>query len=146
MKFLLFSTLLALSANLGAQSPDSLQVQRAALDYIEGFYEGDTLKLQRCLSSDLYKYGYFKGKSGEYEGSQMTYDEAIGYARNVLEKKKFAKEGSPKEVILLDVQSQVACVKVIAWWGLDYILLAKKGDVWRIEQVLWQGPLKTVGG
>ena len=126
------------------QSQDNPQIQRAALDYIEGFYEGDTLKLQRCLSPNLYKYGYYKDKSGQFEGSQMTYAQAIDYAKNVLAKKKFAKAGDPKEVVLLDVQSNIACVKIMAWWGLDYLLLAKKGDAWVIEQIIWQGPLNTV--
>jgi len=127
-----------------SQSRDNLAIQRAGLDYIEGFYEGDTLKLQRCLSPNLYKYGYYKDKSGQFGGSQMTYAQAIDYAKNVLAKKNFAKAGSPKEVVLLDVQSNIACVKITAWWGMDYMLLAKKGDAWIIEQIIWQGPLNTV--
>ncbi|MBX2927809.1 MAG: nuclear transport factor 2 family protein [Saprospiraceae bacterium] len=145
MKKILFPLLLCgfLTSTL-AQASDSLLVHRAALDYLEGFYEGDTLKLQRSLSPELYKYGYYKGKAGEYEGSQMTYAEAIGFARNVLEKKRFASPDAPKLVSVLEVQEQVACVKVVAWWGMDYLLLAKHGGTWRIEQVIWQGPLKTV--
>jgi len=43
-----------------------------------------------------------------------------------------------KEVLVLDVQSQTACVKVKAWWGTDYLLLAKINDRWMITHVLWQ--------
>lgn len=133
-----------LIASTHAQTTDSLLVHRAALDYLEGFYEGDTLKLQRSLIPDLHKYGYYKGKNNEYEGSQMSYAEAIAFAKNVLEKKKFPKPDAPKQVVVMEVQEQIACVKVVAWWGMDYLLLAKHGDAWRIEQVMWQGPLKTV--
>lgn len=143
-KFFLLLLCGFLSFTAFSQSRDSLAIQRAGLDYIEGFYEGDTLKLQRCLSPNLYKYGYYKGKSGQFEGSQMTYAQAIDYAKNVLAKKNFAKAGSPKEVILFDVQTNIACVKITAWWGMDYLLLAKKGDAWIIEQIIWQGPLNTV--
>ena len=144
MKQFFLLCLLTASTPLLAQSTDSTRIQRAALNYIEGFYEGDTLKLQQSLSPTLYKYGYFKSKTGEYEGEPMTYAEAIAYAKRVFEKKRFAKAEAPKDVFLLDVQSNIACAKIHAWWGLDYLLLAKNGDSWRIEQVLWQGPLSSI--
>ncbi|MEZ4962189.1 MAG: nuclear transport factor 2 family protein [Saprospiraceae bacterium] len=144
MKYTAFVILMMFSVCMKAQVSDSLLVHRAALDYLEGFYEGDTLKLQRSLSPALHKYGYYKDKTGQYEGSQMTFDEAIGFARNVLEKKKFPKPDAPKKIMVLEVQEQIACVKVVAWWGMDYLLLARHGDAWRIEQVIWQGPLKAV--
>ncbi|MFN0177076.1 MAG: nuclear transport factor 2 family protein [Saprospiraceae bacterium] len=122
-----------------AQSSDSLLVHRAALDYLEGFYEGDTIKLQRSLSPELHKYGYYKSKNGQYEGDKMSYSDAIAFARGVLAKQSFPKPDAPKQVTLMEVQEQIACVKVVAWWGMDYLLLAKHGDKWRIEQVMWQG-------
>jgi Putative lumazine-binding len=141
----IFTLLLALSfLPAFAQTSDSVAVHRAALDYIEGFYEGDTLKLQRSLSPELHKYGYYKDKSGQYAGDKMSFANAISFAKNVLEKKRFPKPDAPKQVSVLEVQEQIACAKVIAWWGMDYLLLAKHGGLWRIEQVIWQGPLNTV--
>ena len=133
-------------APLFSQSADSLLIHRAALDYIEGFYEGDTAKLQRCLSPDLHKFGYYKDKTGQYAGDKMTFADAIAFAKNVQEKKRFPKPDAPKKVSVMEVQEQIACVKVLAWWGMDYLLLAKHQDAWRIEQIIWQGPLKTVKG
>jgi Putative lumazine-binding len=127
-----------------AQTDEKPAVERACLHYIEGFYEGDTAKLIQCLSPKLFKYGYYKDKEGVYSGDAMTYRQALDYAKSVLEKKRFAKPDAPKEVKILDVQEQIACARVVAWWGTDYILLAKKDGAWRIEQVLWQGPIKTV--
>ncbi|MFN0173146.1 MAG: nuclear transport factor 2 family protein [Saprospiraceae bacterium] len=144
MKHLLFLLLLVCAMRVQAQSADSMQVHRAALDYIEGFYEGDTLKLQRSLSHSLHKYGYYKNKTEQYEGSAMNYQQALDYSKNVLAKKKFAKPDAPKTVIVMDVQENIACAKVIAWWGLDYLHLSKQDGQWKIEQVLWQGPLKTL--
>lgn len=127
-----------------AQQSDSLLVHRAALDYLEGFYEGDTLKLQRSLSPELHKYGYYKGKSGQYQGDKMSCADAVSYAKDVLKKKQFPKPDAPKKVTVMEVQEQIACAKVVAWWGMDYLLLAKHKGAWRIEQVIWQGPLNTV--
>jgi hypothetical protein len=120
------------------------KVERACLDYIEGFYEGDTAKLIRSLKPSLYKFGYWKNdKSGKYDpDGHMSYRQAIDYAKRVLEKKNFAKADAPKKVEILDIMNTVAAAKVTAWWGIDYILLAKQDGEWKIEQVLWEGPLQ----
>jgi len=44
-------------------------------------------------------------------------------------------------VEVLDVMNTIASAKVTAWWGTDYILLAKDNGKWMIEQVIWEGPL-----
>ena len=47
------------------------KIERACLDYIEGFYEGDTSKLIQSLKPSLYKFGYWKNKnSGVYEADE----------------------------------------------------------------------------
>ena len=127
-----------------ASAQDNKQeITKACLNYIEGFYEGDTAKLSLSLKSSLYKFGYWKDKtSGKYgPDGHMTYRQAMDYARNVFEKKHFAKPGAPKKVEVLDIQNAIAAAKVTAWWGIDYILLSRQDDKWMIEQVLWEGPL-----
>jgi Putative lumazine-binding len=126
-----------------AQSPKE-KVERACLDYVEGFYEGDTVKLIKSLKPSLYKFGYWKNKTTNiYESDgQMTYREALDYAKKVFEKKNFPKAGAPKKVEVLDIMNTIASAKVTAWWGVDYVLLSKQGDEWMIEQVLWEGPLQ----
>jgi hypothetical protein len=130
-------------ANHSFGQNDSEKIKRACLDYIEGFYEGDTTKLIRCLKPAMYKIGYWKNdKSGKYDfDGQMTYRQALDYAKRVAEKKNFAKADAPKQVELLNAGNSIAAAKVTAWWGIDYILLSKQDDVWKIEQVLWEGPL-----
>ncbi|MGZ8551464.1 MAG: nuclear transport factor 2 family protein [Chitinophagaceae bacterium] len=119
-------------------------VTKACLNYIEGFYEGDTAKLIQSLNPNLYKFGYWKNKTtGNYDADgNMTFRQALDYAKNVFTKKNFAKQDAPKKVEVLDIQNAIAAAKVTAWWGVDYILLAKKDNAWMIEQVLWEGPLQ----
>ncbi len=136
--------LLSFSTISKAQSSDTELVERAGLNYLEGFYEGDTLKIKESISPDLYKYGYWKSNTGTYGGEQMTFREAVDYSKSVFEKKRFARDTAPKEVVILDLQEHIACVKITAWWGVDYALLSKKDEVWKIEQVLWQGPYTTL--
>ena len=141
MKKLIF-LLLLFSAVKFSSAQEKEKVERACLNYIEGFYEGDTAKLIAALKPSLYKIGYWKNKNtGVYEfDEQMTYRGALDYAKNVMVKKNFAKPDAPKKVEVLDVGNTIASAKVTAWWGIDYVLLSKQGDKWIIEQVLWEGP------
>lgn len=138
----LFSILLVYLVQ--AQTSTEQLVERACLDYLEGFYEGDTTKLVRSLNPTLHKFGFWKSKAtGEYElDSYMSFDQAKAYANNVREKQRFAKADAPKEVEVLDVMNQIASAKVTAWWGTDYLLLARRNGKWMIEQVIWEGPLE----
>ena len=136
---------LAALTNLSAQS-DKDQILLACNDYIDGFYNGDSTKLIRSLKPELFKFGYWKDKkTGKYaEDGQMTFRQAVAYAKGVAAKKNFAKEGTVRKVEILDAMDQIAAAKVTAWWGVDYILLSKREGRWIIEQVLWEGPLETM--
>mgnify|MGYP001170077015 FL=1 len=143
-KIIIFCSLCLFVNSIHAQDNRAL-IERACLDYIEGFYEGDTSKLIRCLNPTLYKFGYWQDKkTGKYlPDGNMTWRQAIDYGKRVFEKKNFAKAAAPKKVEVLDIMNSIAAVKVTAWWGIDYILLAKQDDKWMIDQVIWEGPLKS---
>ena len=136
--------LCVLAFNLSqAQTSDKAGVEKACMNYIEGFYEGDTAKLEESLQPSLNKFGFWKNKDGNYDQQDyMSFEKALAYATNVKEKKQFAKPDAPKVVEVLDVGNSIAAAKVTAWWGIDYILLSKRGDKWMIEQVIWEGPLE----
>ena len=141
MKKLIFILSLFAITNISS-AQEKEKVERACLNYIEGFYEGDTTKLIVALKTNMYKIGFWKNKNTnayDFDG-QMTYRQALDYAKNVLAKKNFAKADAPKKVEVLDVGNTIAAAKVTAWWGIDYILLAKQNGQWMIEQVLWEGP------
>jgi hypothetical protein len=118
-------------------------VHRAVSDYVEGFYEGDTLKLARSLRSDLAKYGFWRAKdSTTYAGEAMSFAQAIDYARRFKRENRTTPANAPREITILDVQDQTASAKLTAWWGTDYLLLGKVGGRWMISHVLWQSPPK----
>ncbi|MBC7934169.1 MAG: nuclear transport factor 2 family protein [Rhizobacter sp.] len=140
--YILLLAICSFTKTVSAQK-DKEHITLACLNYIEGFYEGDTTKLIQSLKPSLYKFGYWKdNKTGKYgPDGNMTYRQAMDYATGVLEKKHFAKPGSPKTITILDIGHTIAAAKVIAWWGIDYVLLSKQDNKWMIEQVLWEGPL-----
>jgi Putative lumazine-binding len=142
-KIVMIFLILAITKPSTAQDA-RLEIERTCMDYIEGFYEGDTLKIISCLKPSLYKLGYRK-KEGtdtyEYAGT-MPFQGAVAFAKNVYNNKRFAKEGSPKKVEVLDVMNAIAVAKITVWWGTDYLLLSKQNNKWMIEEVLWEGPLQ----
>ena len=114
-------------------------VRRAALDYLEGFYEGDTTKLVRSVSPSVVKYGYWinRGES-TYMGQLMPFAEFMSYANGVKKNNRQAPASAPKEIIIYEVLDQTAAVKVVAFWGSDYLHLAKEDGRWMIKHVMWQ--------
>lgn len=130
--------LLAISTLSPAQTTgDRAAVERAALNYLEGFYEGSTEKLRQSVHPDAHKFGFYK-EDGKYKRTPMSFDEMLEFARDVKKKGDFPDQNAPKKVELLDVLDQTAVVKVNAWWGSDYMTLAKYDGKWMIVQVLWQ--------
>jgi hypothetical protein len=121
---------------------DQAAVKRAAMDYIEGFYEGDTAKLVRSLWTEMRKYGYYQQPGAAYSGSAMTYAAALQFARDVKAGRRTTPANATKEVVVYEVLDQTASVKINAYWGSDYMLLARQDGRWMITHILWQGPKK----
>ena len=132
--------MLILPAALVGQHADEDGVRRAALDYLDGFYEGDTAKIHRGVHPDVTKYGFAMRGGDEYSGQPMSFQQMLDYATGVKERENYPDASAPKEVMILDVLDQTASAKVIAWWGTDYLHLARYGGQWKIIHVLWQTP------
>jgi hypothetical protein len=127
------------------QSTERAGVRRAVLDYVEGFYEGDTAKLVRSIRPEVTKYGFFLPRdSTRYAGEPMSFQQMLDYARNVKARGRPTPATAPKQVDILDVADQTAAAKLTAWWGIDYVQLAKYDGKWMILHVLWQSPPKPV--
>ncbi len=141
MDKLIFSTLILLlcTATITAQSKtDTVQILRAANDYIEGFYFGNTAKIYYSIDTTASKHGYYKAeKDTAYRKIPMSFSNMIRYSKNERNRPTEA-NAKIREVQILDVHNKIAAVKLRAWWGIDYLLLTKMGDKWIIEKVLWQ--------
>ena len=129
-----------LATPLAAQSPDHDAVRRAALDYLEGFYTGDSTLHMRSVRPEVFKFGFSRNREGAYSGSQMTWPQFHAFTNRVRTNNRPAPADAPKEVILFEVLDQTASAKVVAWWGIDYLLLGKYDGKWMISHVLWQSP------
>lgn len=134
------AALLAAPGLGAAQTPDRAGVERAALDYLEGFYEGSTDKIRRGVHPDVVKVGFAREDDGGYRRVAMSFQQMLDFATDVKESGRFPDEDAPKRVEVLDALDQTAVAKVYAWWGSDYLTMARHDGRWMIVQVLWQTP------
>lgn len=142
LRHVVLAALAFVPAALVAQTPtDREAVRQAALDYIEGFYEGDSTRFLRSIRPEVYKYGFWRDSTG-YRGMQMQWPGFHSFANRVKRGQTRTPANAPKGVELLDVSEQIAAVKISAYWGIDYLLMGKYDGRWMISHVLWQGPPK----
>jgi hypothetical protein len=138
-------TLAPRAAAAQSAASDREAVRRAVLDYVEGFYEGDTARLVRSVRPEVYKYGFARHRdSTSYRGMQMTWRGFHDYANGVKASNKPTPAAAPKEITIFEVQDQTASAKLTAWWGTDYLLLARYDGRWMISSVLWQSPPRKI--
>jgi hypothetical protein len=121
-----------------ANTADAAAIKQTALDYIEGWYEGNAERMERALHPDLAKrIVRTDPKSGRSRLDQMS---AMGLVQGVRSGygKETPKEKQQKDVTILDVYENAASVKVIASDWVDYLHIAKYNGRWVIVNVLWE--------
>lgn len=133
---------LATPSALWAQSAaDEAGVRDAVLDYVEAIYEVTPERIDRSVSPDLVKRGYWRSEgSSDYSESPMTFDQLRQLASRWNADGHVDADEAVKEVVVLDVLDKTASAKLVADWGVDYMHLAKVDGRWMIKNILWQGP------
>jgi hypothetical protein len=146
MKRILFgSLLLALAVATGqAQSPPGSEkdaVRQAAMNYIEALYQAKPELIEKSVHPDLSKRGYFRKKGEQtFSNEPMSYQQLHDLAGKWNKDGKRPLDNAPKEVVVYEVLNQTASAKVTAFWGIDYMHLAKYDGNWKIVNILWQEP------
>ena len=116
-------------------------VEAAVMDYVDAFYFGDSTKIMRSISPDVIKHGYHRKRDETtYRLDTMSFREILDYVDGVKKRNNPNADKLAKKVEVFDQLDKTASAKVTAWWGTDYILLAKQNDRWMITHVLWQSP------
>jgi hypothetical protein len=117
---------------------DRAAIERTALDYIEGWYEGNPERMERSLHPDLAKRIVIADpKTGRSRLDQMS---AMGLVQGT--RKAYGKSipvaKQRKEVTILDVYENSASVKILASDWIDYLHVARFNGKWVIVNVLWE--------
>ena len=135
---LFFVVMFASVVHVQAQSKsDADLIKQAALDYIEGWYEGDAARMERALHPDLAKRIVRVDPRGRYSLGQMS---AMGLVQATRDEggKDIPKEKQQKDVTVLDIFGNAASAKIIASGWIDYLHLVKWRGRWVIVNVLWE--------
>src|SRR3712207_2534846 len=136
--FVFVIILLACFMETRAQTPaDAAAVKQTALDYIEGWYEGNAERMERALHPELAKRIVRTNKEGYSNLGQMGAMSLVQGTRRG-GGKETPKEKQQKEVTILDVFENAASVKVVASDWVDYLHIAKWNGRWVIVNVLWE--------
>jgi hypothetical protein len=136
---ILLCLVLATGTPLVAQSPaDTAGIRATALDYVEGWYQGNATRMEKALHPELVKRIVMSdtttGKSvlQNMGASALVNGTRHGYGKST------PKERQRKEVTILDIFGNAASVKsAMADW-IDYMHLAKVDGRWVIVNVLWE--------
>lgn len=116
---------------------DAEQIKQTALDYIEGWYEGDAARMERALHPELAKRIVNTDQRGRSVFNHMGAMRLVQLTR-VSSGKEIPKEKQQKDVTVLDIFGNAASAKVVAADWIDYMHLAKWNGKWVIINVLWE--------
>jgi putative lumazine-binding protein len=140
--FLLACTFEARAQTNAGAAADQAAIKQAALDYIEGWYEGNAERMERALHPELAKRIVRSNPEGRSRLDQMSAMSLVQGTRRG-GGKDTPKEKQQKDITVLDVFENAASVKVVASDWIDYLHLAKYNGRWVIVNVLWElKPLK----
>jgi hypothetical protein len=138
MNLLVPATLTLLPQAVFAQAPaDSLAIEKAALDYIQGFYSGSPERMERALHPELAKRIVRTGEDGQSTLDQMDTAALVDVTRQMANR-PVPEDQWVDDVTILDIYRNVASVRVDAAQWIDYLHLARWNGEWKIVNVLWE--------
>ena len=138
--YLIYSVIIGglLSQPSFAQSSvDSLAIKETVLKYVESFYETDPEKGQESIHPLLAKRTVRSFQDGSQFLENMTYEQMANLAK-VFNRNGRYNESSKRKVIILDMLTETASVKLEAEGWVDYMHLGKFEGQWKIINILWQ--------
>jgi hypothetical protein len=120
------------------QVDDLTAIRQAALDYAQGWYEGDAERMRRCLHPELAKRAILRDPQTGHErfshlGQQRMVEktEQGGGSEDVPAGKR------TYDVMILDVCGDIASARADTTEYVDYLHLARSQGRWLIVNVLW---------
>lgn len=118
--------------------PESDAITKTALDYIEGWYDGNAGRMENALHPDLAKRVLVpdrRSKGGKIEHMSAM---KLVQATRAQRKRPTRTEERTANVTILDVMGNAASVKAEMHDWIDYMHLSKINGQWKIVNVLWE--------
>jgi hypothetical protein len=110
---------------------DETLIRQTVLDYFEGWFDGDSERMERALHPSLAKRSQEEERLQEISAAEMVAATAAGRGR----------ERDPGErricVRVVDVHGDIAAAVVDSNVYREYLHLVRTPDGWRITNALW---------
>jgi hypothetical protein len=116
---------------------DSAAIRATAMDYMMGWYTGDTLRMGRALHPELAKRIVNTDSAGASHLSNMGAARLLEGTRRGFGKETPADQRQADPVIL-DIFGNTASVRATMRSWIDYMHMAKWNGRWVIVNVLWE--------
>jgi hypothetical protein len=119
-------------------NPEAAAIRQTALDYIEGWYEGNAERMERALHPELAK--RIVRTNPQNNQSRLDQMSALSLVLGTRRGggKDTPKDRQQKDVTVLDIYQNAASVKIVASDWIDYLHVAKSNGRWVIVNVLWE--------
>ena len=121
---------------LEASQDDLDGVMRAALDYIEGYTQGDAERHARAYHPECLKRRYFRDEESGVEGLHVipprTMVDYAATGATVI-------SDCEAEVVIDAISQDIASVRVYSCNWVDFLHVVKARGEWRLFHVTWHG-------
>jgi hypothetical protein len=116
---------------------DAEAIRTCILDYFEGWFDGDAVRMDRALHPGLAKHAIGQDRDRSQSLDITTKDEMVEATRQGRGRAR----DLPDRAIRIDIASvsgDIASVVVHSAVYVEYALLARTADGWRITSTLWR--------
>ena len=117
-----------------AAARDRAAVEQVVADYYGSWFEGDPQRMRASLHPDMAKRSVEKGAGGKARLDTIGTDYMVDATARGVGKK----HPTGHEVVMLDIDEDLATVKVMSTPYVEYLHLARFGGRWQIVNVLWR--------
>ncbi len=119
------------------RAADLAAIRQAAMDYMQGWYEGDVERMRRCLHPELAKRAILRDpRTGAERVQHLTQRDMLdmtqrgGGAATPIAQRLY-------EVTILDVYGDIASVRADSYDYVDYLQLERCAGRWLIVNALY---------
>ena len=118
-------------------SSDEAAVVAAALDYFEGWFEGDATRMDRALHPGLAKRSLSQGDPESTDPSSLTKERMVELTGAGGGKGESPDGGLRIDVEVVDLHGNIASVVVRSAVYREYLHLVRTDEGWKIVNALW---------
>ncbi|NIM11449.1 MAG: hypothetical protein GTO45_36910 [Candidatus Aminicenantes bacterium] len=130
------STLVAQEVKVDIEK-EKAAIKQAALDYMEGWYEGNAQRMKKALHPEMVKRVPTTLPTGRVTLRYASASNMVEFTRAGFGKNRAQHKGK-LEVKIFDISRNIASAKATSGEYIDYLHLVKIHGQWKILNVLWE--------